>query len=467
MRRGVCTSAATTTQRRSPASNLFFTANGPEQRQRHPLVADNVNPYTDSRNLYNSYDRYGNSNYYSANIQKHCGSMTQAPANSGQPLPKFAFTEITLSRMVGQGGFSVVREITSIALNDIYDTSDKETKSREAFANIANQHGLLEGGKYVLKSLRTDLPDEEYQKGIEDLAIEADFLSVLSHTNIIAMRAVANSDPHEPRFFVVLDKLSYTLERKFNYWRKVVGENVGYWLPCWGYCCAKAPALHSVWKERLRVLLDMASAMQYLHAQGIVYRDLKPDNIGFDNDGVMKLFDFGLAKRLNDVEQVEGGAYKLTGNTGSLRYMAPEVANDLPYDQTVDAYSFGILFWQTCSLTTPYAGYSQKMHAEKVVRLGQRPIPDQTWPASWVQLMQDCWSAESSVRPSFDVIVQMLRDRLEELQHDDGVVPTRTSEIRAKKRKKKVSPQNHRLDVDTRLSTENDTSVRNNASELV
>jgi hypothetical protein len=92
MRRGVCTSAATTTQRRSPASNLFFTANGPEQRQRHPLIAENVNPYTDSRNLYNSYDRYGNSNYYSANIQKHCGSMTQAPANSGQPLPKFAFT---------------------------------------------------------------------------------------------------------------------------------------------------------------------------------------------------------------------------------------------------------------------------------------------------------------------------------------------------------------------------------------
>jgi serine/threonine protein kinase len=78
----------------------------------------------------------------------------------------------------------------------------------------------------------------------------------------------------------------------------------------------------------------MAKAIKYLHDSGIIYRDLKPDNIGFSQDGQLKLFDFGLAKRLEGVEKTRGGFYNLTGNTGSLRYMAPEVANDEPYDLT-------------------------------------------------------------------------------------------------------------------------------------
>ena len=72
---------------------------------------------------------------------------------------------------------------------------------------------------------------------------------------------------------------------------------------------------------------------------------MKPENIAFTIDDNVKLIDFGLStcvkKRmsLNDV-------YQLTGNTGSLRYMAPEVALKLPYNEKVDVYSFGIILWQ-------------------------------------------------------------------------------------------------------------------------
>jgi serine/threonine protein kinase len=236
--------------------------------------------------------------------------------------------------VIGQGGFSVVSEITSIELDDVYDTSEDESALRKEFAAMANRKGSDEGGTYVLKTLRTDLPEDEHIKGIVDLAIEADFLSHLVHPNIISMRAFANSDPHESKFFVILDRLSMTLDRKFNFWRKVVGENTGYWVPLYGYCCAKSHVLHAVWKERLTVALDMAKAIQYLHDSGIIYRDLKPDNIGFTDAGQLKIFDFGLAKRLEGVEKTGGGFYNLTGNTGSLRYMAPEVANDEPYDLT-------------------------------------------------------------------------------------------------------------------------------------
>jgi serine/threonine protein kinase len=369
-------------------------------------------------------------------------------------------TEITLGRLLGQGGFSVVCKIESIETNQVFDTSDEDAETRSDFAASIRENN------YVMKTLRTDLPEEEYTKGIVDLAIEAEFLAVLSHPNIISMRAMANSDPHESKFFVILDRLVTTLDRKFNVWRKQVGENMGVWMgPC-GYCCSKDQFLYTTWLERLAAARDIANAMYYLHSHAIVYRDLKPDNLGFDASGSLKLFDFGLAKRLDPMDKTDNDLYMLTGNTGSLRYMAPEVARGEPYDHRVDTYSFGILFWQICSLQTPYAGFSTKMHAEKVVRNGVRPVVERSWPLSWTELMSKCWDPIMANRPQFDEVAVFLEDQVDELQNNEGEVPSRASEIKAKKRKKKVSP-NGRLDVDTRLAAEDETTSKRFDTDVV
>lgn len=354
--------------------------------------------------------------------------------------------EITLGRSLGTGGFSTVSEIVAVDLDDVNDTDETGTQQRRDLARDINQSRA-----YVLKMLRTDLPVEEHVKGVTDLAIESEFLRTLSHPHIIQLRAMANTDPRESRFFVILDRLNGTLDKKFNYWRKLVGEASGHWFPLCGYCCAKAPQLHAVWKERLYVARDISKAIEYLHVNNIVYRDLKPDNLGFDaNNGQIQLFDFGLAKRLDGVTRTEDGCYLLTGNTGSLRYMAPEVALDKPYNETVDAYSFGILFWQICSLQTPFAGYNQRMHDEKVVQQGQRPKPHKSWPYSWSGLMEACWEPDISKRPSFRDIVSQLEDTVQLLEQEDGVVPSRASEIKAKKKRKAIKDAT--LDTDTRLS---------------
>lgn len=223
----------------------------------------------------------------------------------------------------------------------------------------------------------------------------------------------------------------------------------------------------------------------------------KPDNVGFNKEGEVKIFDFGLAKKLERLDRTDDGLYRMTGNTGSLRYMSPvrnnnmsslaivfyhvqdlsvllfdlfqlqEVANCEPYDQRVDSYSFGILFWQICSLTTPYAGYSTKMHAEKVLRQGQRPPPDHTWPFTWVELMTACWSADILARPKFDHIVNILNAEVDQLIHEEGVVPTRASDIRAKNRKQKAKRGESRLDLDTRIASDVDVSVKRFNEDVV
>ena len=218
-----------------------------------------------------------------------------------------------------------MREILSVELNEVNDASEEESALRQQFAKkVANTE---EKKKYILKTLRSDLHERELSKGVLDLAIEAEMLGTLRHDNIISLRGISNSDRHEKRFFVVLDRLNVTLERKFNLWRKIANESAGVYFPCIGYLSPNAPVLHNLWKERLEVSIQIAQAIEYLHEKGIVYRDLKPENIGFDEKGAVKLFDFGLAKRFQDSEKVAdngqpfSGLYHLTGNTGSLRYV--------------------------------------------------------------------------------------------------------------------------------------------------
>ncbi|KAL6507702.1 Serine/threonine-protein kinase sty13 [Orobanche gracilis] len=148
--------------------------------------------------------------------------------------------------------------------------------------------------------------------------------------------------------------------------------------------------------------LDVARGMEYVHGLNLIHRDLKSDNLLIaGGDKSIKIADFGVAR----IEvQTEG----MTPETGTYRWMAPEMIQHRPYTQKVDVYSFGIVLWELITGMLPFQNMTAVQAAFAVVNKGVRPaIPNDCLPALG-QIMTLCWDTDPDVRPSFNDVVKML-----------------------------------------------------------
>eukprot|EP00873_Tetraselmis_striata_P037854 jgi/Tetstr1/458118/TSEL_004286.t1 len=142
-------------------------------------------------------------------------------------------------------------------------------------------------------------------------------------------------------------------------------------------------------RRGLEIALDAARGMNYLHTRKpspIIHRDLKPGNfmIGgsvyssksslVQNTGVVKIADFGLSKTLPTSLANHDDQYKMTGETGTYRYMAPEVFRHEPYNAKVDVYSFAMLCFELFEARAPFDRMDAVNVAKAVALEGNRPI---------------------------------------------------------------------------------------------
>ena len=98
------------------------------------------------------------------------------------------------------------------------------------------------------------------------------------------------------------------------------------------------------------ILLQVAGALTAVHAQGIVHRDMKPDNVMIRADGSLGLADFGIAKQLESgINRTKHGEV-----FGTPYYLAPEQALGLPVDQRTDIYSLGVVFFEMLTGKRPF-----------------------------------------------------------------------------------------------------------------
>jgi serine/threonine protein kinase len=158
--------------------------------------------------------------------------------------------------------------------------------------------------------------------------------------------------------------------------------------------------------ESATQLLVLPRGVEFLHRNRVIYRDLKPKNIGFDQDGRVQIFDFGLARIIP--KGAEG--IRLTGSTGTVRYMAPEVLRCDDYAFSADVYSFAILLWEICTLQTAFVEITcHSSIFSQIVHGGVRPAIRKIGSKTLRELLQACWDPNPDARPSFAAIVAQLQ----------------------------------------------------------
>ncbi|MBA3842923.1 MAG: serine/threonine protein kinase [Actinobacteria bacterium] len=191
-------------------------------------------------------------------------------------------------------------------------------------SSVFRAHDRLLDRKVALKILHDQyMADADY---VERFRREARAVAALSHPNIVT---VIDRGEHEGKQFIV-----------FEY---VAGENLKQLIQRRG----PAPVATA-----LELGIQIARGLSFAHQQGLVHRDVKPQNVLLNGNGEAKVTDFGIARSLD----VQHGMTQTGTVLGTSDYIAPEQAQGQRVDEHTDVYSLGIVIYELLTSEVPFPG---------------------------------------------------------------------------------------------------------------
>jgi len=323
-----------------------------------------------------------------------------------EQIPRFDESDFSTGELLGEGGFCKVYELKA-AIKSCGNVCVLKSNYQNS---VYGQLCAKEVPRYAIKMLNGSDRDEDSQrsKAMIEMGIEARFLAVCNHPNILSLRGMSSGDVHGRGSFIILEQLVESLPERMNKWKEEEKQ-----LKISNYekmrCSPKKQRrrwAHSI-GERCNVMIDVVSAMAYLHSQNILHQDLKPDNLGFDSKGHLKLFDFGFSHEFHEKDKLDDDEYVVHGY-GTQRYMAPEIALRKRCNLSADVFSFAILFWEIIALEVPFRGFTAITHFELVYNRCFRPDIPLFWPDHVRKLLERSWSKSITERPNMVEMKELL-----------------------------------------------------------
>jgi serine/threonine protein kinase len=141
-----------------------------------------------------------------------------------------------------------------------------------------------------------------------------------------------------------------------------------------------------------RIGASVAQALAYVHAQGLVHRDVKPGNVLIGRDGRVRLTDFGIARLVDSARVTSTGMM-----VGTASFLAPEQVAGEPVGPPADVYALGLVLLECLTGQREYAGSTVEV---ALARLQRAPRVPDSLPAGWPGLLRAMTAREPADRPS-------------------------------------------------------------------
>ena len=282
---------------------------------------------------------------------------------------------LNLPSMIGR--YQVIRLLGSGAMGSVVLAEDPRIKRKVAIKLMK------------LDAVRTEADRHEYLARFQR---EAEVSGLLNHPGIVAIYDVGEVEGHGP--FLAMEY--------------VAGK------PLDGII-KNGPALTT--KEKLRIAIGLAEALDHAHAKAIVHRDVKPGNVMVGEDGRPKLMDFGIAKR-EDASLTQTGTF-----LGTPSYASPEQIKEGKVDNRSDIFSFGVLVFELMSGQSPFPGSSINTILYRIVN--EPPIEVQppvlgVIPEGWRRVFDRVLAKRPEARhPTCVAFIRDLLDAVVDLGKDD------------------------------------------------